>query len=327
MLDVTIHKGRPDRPAVIFIHGLGMDKRIWVNPDDARILGGSLPLKYILSKKPASILYKQGVVYKRFTVGDRPEVLGTSFTDLLLSGYTVAAWSQKRPAGPMDIAVEELREMINKVNRHSKAGIILIGHSRGGLIARKYLETADSRVRGLITIATPHMGSSIAKWVQYISPLASSISPLIHEGDRKKFSFTVKRILNFIGGKAIRELLPDSEFFRLLKPVEFNGMFCMSFGGTSPSLFTIYRWKIKDKGRGKGFEPEALFSFPDILEMIIPKRLFPDELRNGHGDGLVSAHSSKLPYCDNHYNYRVNHAGILFNERVRERIANAVKDI
>jgi len=332
-LDLTVHKGHADKPTVIFIHGLGMDKRIWVKPDDARILGGSFPLKFLLSKKPEPIDYGSGkkipkVHHSRFSTGETKEVLKTSFADLQLSGYTVLAWSQKRPAGPIDIAISELKEIIELSKGYSKAGAIFIGHSRGGLIARKYLGYNDKSIKGLITLATPHHGSNIAKWAQYISPLASAISSLIHEEDKKKFSYAIKRILDFIGSKAIKELLPDSEFFHLLRDHDYDRIPRLSFGGTSPGLFSVYRWRLKVIAKRGNFkwllEPEAIFSIPDILEKIIPKKLYPAEWRNGYGDGLVSAKSSILPQCKEHYNFDVNHAAILFEESVRRKVIKTV---
>jgi len=327
-LDITVHKGRLDKPAIVFIHGLGMDKRIWATPDDARILGGSFPLRYILSQKPRPVVLdsenkESKILLSRFSVGEASGNLITSFHDLKSLGYTVIAWSQKRPAGPIEIAVEELKDIIKIAKAQSREGVILIGHSRGGLIARKYLEGRDKAVKGLITLATPHHGSTMARWAGYISPLASMIGPLIHEDDRKKFSFTIKRILNFIGGKAIKELLPDSEFVLSLKNPACRDMHCLSLGGTSPNLFTLYRWKTGKKS----LSPAVLFSFPNVLEKITPRRVYPIELKSGHGDGLVSAKSSIMPDCDNHFNFKVNHAGILFDEGVRKKVAGAVERI
>lgn len=331
--DITVHKGPSDMPAIIFIHGLGMDKRIWAVPDEAKILGGRFPLRSLLSEKPQPIDYGSGnkmpeVHHSRFSAGETKKDLKTSFADLKSSGYTVITWSQKRPAGPIDIAVSELREIIEFLKEYARAGIILVGHSRGGLIARKYLEFEDKSVRGLITLATPHHGSTMAKWAEYISPLASIINPLIHEKDEKKFSYTMNRILDFIGSKAIRELLPDSGFIQSLQN-NYRNLHCISFGGTSPSLFRLYRWSLKVTARRGAFrwslEPEELFSIPDILEKIIPKKFYPEELKKGSGDGLVSAKSSVLPHCIEHYNFAVNHAGILFDERVRGKIIETVE--
>ena len=97
----------------------------------------------------------------------------------------------------------------------TNAGIILIGHSRGGLIARKYLFKQDKSIKGLITISTPHKGSSVAKIAKYLSPLVSMINPLVPNGDKGTLSFSIKRILDFLKSRALKELLPDSKFFQV----------------------------------------------------------------------------------------------------------------
>lgn len=310
-----------------------MNKNIWVNPDEAKMLGGNFPIRYLLSKKPESIDYgsaakKPKTRHNRFSFGEAENDLRTSFADLQSLGYTVIAWSQKRPAGPIDIAAAELKKVAELSKEFSKAGIILIGHSRGGLIARRYLETRDKSVIGLITLASPHNGSSMAKLAGYISPLASIISPLIHEEDRKKIAYVIKRVLDFIKSKALLELLPDSEFFRTLKDYDCEKIRGFSFGGTNPSLFSLYRWRLKETpGRSAHkwlLEPETLFSIPDILEKIIPGRFYPEELKKGLGDGLVSAGSSVLPHCKEHHDFALNHAAILFDEKVRKKIVRSI---
>ncbi|KAF0144929.1 MAG: hypothetical protein FD156_1500 [Nitrospirae bacterium] len=332
-LDITIHKGQQDKPAIVFIHGLGMNKNIWVNPDEAKMLGGNFPIRYLLAKKPEPVDYsaaagKPKIRHSRFSFGEAENDLKTSFADLKSLGYTVIAWSQRRPAGPIAIAAAELKKVAELSKEFSKAGIILIGHSRGGLIARRYLENRDRSVTGLITLASPHNGSSMAKLAGYISPLASIISPLIHEEDRKKIAYVIKRVLDFIKSKALLELLPDSEFFRSLKDYDHKTIQGLSFGGTNPNLFTLYRWKLKEiPGRGAHkwlLEPETLFSIPDILEKIIPGRIYPEELKKGLGDGLVSAKSSILLHCKEHHDFDLNHATILFDEGVRKKIIKAV---
>ncbi|MDQ7786856.1 MAG: hypothetical protein RDU01_04550, partial [Thermodesulfovibrionales bacterium] len=49
-LDIVAYQGEAGKPAILFIHGLGMDKDIWVNPSNSRILGGMFPLKVLLKK-------------------------------------------------------------------------------------------------------------------------------------------------------------------------------------------------------------------------------------------------------------------------------------
>ena len=182
-LDIVLNKGDHNKPAVVFIHGLGMDKNIWADPAQSRILGGMFPLKILLNK---------------ISFDETPENIRTLFHDLQSRGYPVITWSQKRPAGPMDFAVSELNEIVELAGGLTKKGVILIGHSRGGLIARKYLMTNTKDIRGLYTISTPHHGSSIAKIGEYLSPLGSMIAPLIPFGKIGLLADAIKRISDFL---------------------------------------------------------------------------------------------------------------------------------
>lgn len=336
-IDIVFHKGNNEKPAVIFIHGLGMDKKIWENPSESRILGGSLPINTLLSQKPVKKDFgysrkKPAISFPGITTGIRPHNLKTSFDDMKLKGYSVVTWSQKRPVGPIDVAVSELTEIIDFTNKWNKNGIILVGHSRGGLIARKYLMHADKRVKGLITISTPHRGSSIAKLAVYISPLVSIISPLFpYSNNMGIFKKIVKRIIDFLESTAIRELLPDSDFFKSLNDKKIEGVYYMTIGGTSPLLFSLYRWKWKSVMEGSDkrwlLSPERILSIPDIFEKVIPESLYPLELKKGMGDGLVTAESSNIELCNNHYNFPLNHAEVLFDKNVRKIIGKAIDSI
>ncbi|MEW6214437.1 MAG: alpha/beta fold hydrolase [Nitrospirota bacterium] len=313
-LDIVLHRGSSDKPAIIFIHGLGMDKDIWVNPSRSRILGGMFPLKILLSKPRTTGLSSTEIVHGlhpwlSVVQSKRPSnTIQTLFDDLRLKGHTVITWSQERPAGPIDSVIPELKEVIRIVNKLTKAGIILIGHSRGGLVGRKYLMKGDKSIRGLITISTPHKGSSVAKVASYLSPLVSIIDPFFHGGDKGTLSSAIKRIFDFFKSRALKELLPDSHFFKSMKDGPFDWIYYVSAGGTDPTLFSLYN-----------------FSIPDIFEKVIPESLYPEELKKGKGDGLVSAESSRIPWCNEHYNFSLNHAQILFDESVRDILVKAIE--
>jgi pimeloyl-ACP methyl ester carboxylesterase len=295
-LDIASHQGSINKPVIVFIHGLGMDKNIWINPSDSRILAGTFPLKILLDKRASQ---------------DKSEVIATLYDDLKQRDYSLITWSQQRPAGPISSVVKELHEIVKAANELSQAGIILVGHSRGGLIARKYLSaTKDTSVRGLLTIATPHKGSSIAGISRYIAPLVSLIDPFIPAGNRGSRSFAMKRTMEFLKSRALKELLPDSSFFRSLNDGPLARVYYASVGGTNPTLF-----KISD------------YSFPDMFEKVMPAQLYPEELKQGRGDGLVSAESSKLPWSNEHHAFPFNHAEILFDEGVRNRMVQVIEGI
>jgi pimeloyl-ACP methyl ester carboxylesterase len=294
-LDVVSYRGDAGKPAVIFIHGLGMDRSIWVNPSQSRILGGMFPLEILLGKE---------------FPGERSGNVRTLFDDLGSEGYSVITWSQKRPAGPIDSVVPELVEVAEVANRMTDAGMVLVGHSRGGLVGRKYLLRKEKSVRGLITISTPHKGSSVARVVKYLSPLASVLNPLIPKRDRGTRSAAMKRVLEFLRSRALTELLPGSNFLKTLKDGPLEWVSYASIGGLKPTLFHLYN-----------------FAFPDAFEKVIPEGLFPEEMKKGRGDGLVSAESSKIPWGSEHHNFDLNHVEILFDERVRNLLHKTIAEI
>jgi len=295
-LDTVIHPGDNKYPAVIFIHGLGMDKNIWVNPASSRILGGMFPLSVLLKSQ--------------LSPGEKSAGMKTLYDDLMERGYPVVTWSQKRPAGPIDAAVLELDEIVRIAVNLSKSGIILVGHSRGGLIARKYLMVNPQDMRGLMTISTPHKGSSVAGFSKYVSPLVSKITPVIPAGEKGTLAFSVKKIIEFLRSRALKELLPESDFFRSLHDSPFDHISYASIGGTDPTLFTVFN-----------------FCFPDAFEKVIPQRFYPEEMKEGKGDGLVTAESSRMPWESDHHDYACNHAGILFDEEVKKNLIEKIEEI
>ena len=292
-LDTISFAGNTNKPAVVFIHGLGMDKDIWVNPANSRILGGMFPLRLIMDIQPSD---------------KQPVKAQTLFDDLKFKGYPVISWSQRRPAGPIKTVLPELVEIMKVAHSLSEAGIILVGHSRGGLVGRKYLLENDISVKGMITISTPHCGTTIARIANYLSPVVSLISPLVPDKEKGLRLVAIRRIFEFFKSKAFKELLPDSRFFKTLNDGPLDRVYYISVGGTNPTLFKY-----------------GNFSFPDIFEKVIPEHLYPDEMKKGRGDGLVSAESSRIPWSNEHYEFAFNHANILIDEKTRITLVEKIE--
>ncbi|NWF99300.1 MAG: hypothetical protein HXY52_10280 [Nitrospirae bacterium] len=288
-LDIIKNEGDKSKYAIVLVHGLGMDKNIWFDPSKSRILGGMFPLKILLKKYPS---------------------FKTIFHDLKKYNYPLITWSQRNPAGEIDKVVKELNEIMSIASNMTEKGIIIICHSRGGLIARKYLMNSVAPVKALITISTPHKGSSLARVSKYLSPVVSLFLQFIPEGRRNSTKSAVGKIMQFLGSKALKELLPDSKFFQSLKDFPVGGVNYFSIGGSTPTLFKLSR-----------------ISFPDILEKIIPAGLCPDEFRIDKGDGLVTVESSKLLWAQAHVNFPCNHVSILFDKQVRNYIMKIIKEM
>ena len=283
-LEIFYAEGDCARPLVIFIHGMGMDAAMWAEPALARILGGKYPLSVLLGE----------------------DEMRTSFHDLKDIGFPVLAWSQKRPAGPVLTAAAELKDLVAAYPEKTAAGIVLIGHSRGGLIARLFLQDCKIPVRGIITVGTPHKGSSLAKLAAYVSPVTTAIKSLIDRND-KEVKSAMHRVLSFLSSDAINEMLPGSSLLKNLSDKRTPGTRVCSIGGTDPALVKI----------GKA-------SLPSILSGIMSEKMLPEEMQEGKGDGFVSAESAVYPGGEEHRNFHAHHAGLLFHRDVREYIMRVV---
>ena len=216
-LDITINKGREEKPVIIFIHGLGVDKGFWTDPGKTRVLGGSVLIKSFAAHKPRPRSNKPD---HKLTIGTMPETPENIWTDTVKMGFNTICWSQKRPAGPIDIAVKELGYIL-EYSKELFPGrpIAIIGHSRAGLVARKLMEKTIPEIKALITIATPHNGSSLSRLGNYISPLAPAIKKLLPKDSHSIASDLIKRTHDLLDGKALKELLPVSNFFTTFKVI------------------------------------------------------------------------------------------------------------
>jgi pimeloyl-ACP methyl ester carboxylesterase len=278
-----------------------MDSAIWAAPSEARVLGGLFPL---------------GKVY-------RDPDLRTLYHDLADRGHTVVAWSPHRPVGPIEEVVKELYSVIEYVKtsfasanppRRNSTGIILIGHSRGGLasrIALKKLLEDGVPIRALITVASPHNGSSMARWASLLAPLAEFVDRYIPKKEHRAFTNAVKRVLGFLASKGVRELLPDSELIKSLDDKKPAGVYCLSVGGTNPALVEINNY----------------LRIPGTLQKVVPTKMIPPEMVDGRGDCLVTDESAVLPYADEHLTFYKNHIRILTDPEPREEILRRVSQI
>ena len=293
-LDIAVEAGSPDLPACVLIHGAGMSKLMWVDPEEARVMGGLLPIRVMLA----------GHDERR-----------TLYHDLAEEGFTVLTWSQHRPVGPATEAVTEFRRAMEVLINIPHNGLVLIGHSRGGLIARAALASGDfppkdEDLLGLVTLCSPHGGSELSRWAIHAGKLTSVLNNKIENPEGKRsLRGTIKNMIEFVESTGVKELLPGSDFLNSLPASVPEGAYCLSVGGTNPSLIS-----------GPGG-----FSFPSSLEKIFPDGIYPEEMAEGKGDGLVSARSARIPFASEHLDFHVNHASVVVDTEIRNAVVHRIK--
>jgi pimeloyl-ACP methyl ester carboxylesterase len=307
-LSLKTHEGYPGMPAVILIHGLGMNNYFWNDPEKCSVLGGLAPLTIFLtdSAEKSTNAISFGIV--------DPEIQGL-WNYLQETGFSLASWTQCQPLGPIQVAIAELKSALSAVrNKWPDKPVYLVGHSRGGLIARSLLlQEPANDIEGLITICSPHSGSGVAKFYRYLNPVGALLEKIIPRQSKAKVTQALSRLAEFLQSPAIGELTPDSDYMESLDKPLSKQLKKLSFGGTSPALFQL----IVRLPAGN----QKIIRFPDLLASAIPSEHLPRELTPGFGDALVSAASARLSDSI-HHDFPDNHVRAAYDRKIHEIIVD-----
>ena len=301
------HTGKPDKPVVILVHGLGMNRYIWDDPDKCFVLGGLAPLTTFLAESP-------GNTEKAVTTGVVDPRIQGLWHRLAAEGFFIVSWSQSQPLGPIEVAIDEMKKTVSWVREQWPGRqIYLVGHSRGGLIARQYLLQEDPEdVVGLVTICSPHAGTQMAKYAGYLGPTGSFLEKILPAESQTAVATALKRLSLFLQSPAIEELRPEADFIQSIGDSLPEKLRLLSFGGTSPALFQVY-YKFNQH---KEF---TALKFPDFLVRALPAVFLPPELTPGSGDALVSSISSRLA-GSTHHDFPVNHVKAVFDANIQNTV-------
>jgi pimeloyl-ACP methyl ester carboxylesterase len=298
-----------------------MDKYFWLDPLETRAFAKNVPLRFLAAVKPRPVAASRR---SKITIGNIPKKVETLWSNVIAEGFNALCFSQRRPVGPISAAVGDLEEVMATMKKHFKGlPSAFICHSRGGLISRKYMERKCPEIKALITIASPHGGSSLSKIGKYIVPLTKPVKAIVPKNSVSTVSKIVHNLRDLVEGKALKELMPDSYFIQNLRDEPVQGRHYLSFGGMKPGLLRIYRWeKTLDI-----MKANPVMTIPDSLLKFIPAAAVPDEFRPGKGDFMVTAESAVLPWSSEHYNLQANHFTIAWNKKVIEKTMEVLRKI
>ena len=301
-ISLKTHDGKPEKPVVLLIHGLGMNNYFWVDPEKCFVLGGLAPLTIFLAdaaKKPDNAISFGSM---------NPDTQGL-WNSLRGEGFSLASWTQSQPLGPIQVAINELKTALAMIrNKWPQKPVYLVGHSRGGLIARYFLlEEPATAIEGLITISSPHSGTDMAKFSRFLKPAGILLEKIIPSKSRIMLTKALGRLSVFLQSPAIEELTPDSKFIASIKKPLPEQLRKLSFGGTSPALFQLSVRLPADNYK--------VIKFPDMLAGPIPSDHLPAELTPGLGDALVSARSAKLS-GSRHHDFPDNHVKAAYDHKI-----------
>ncbi len=327
---------RSDKPWLVLIHGLGMSHKSWTDPFSESLLNGGLSFDYVLtdSGRPPRMpqVLRFGLLGYSPPLRFSPDPPSSFWDSFAGDGYGLLTWSQKDLRGGVSQTIDELEKFLGDAPRADKK--ILIAHSRGGLIARRYLQEHRSgwdRVAGLVLMGVPHRGSQIAKLARLIrAPSFHHRKNFKDEETRRKregpFRALFRCLVGYSDLPAIGELIPGSSFLQRLDSVGKEERMMkipyLNLIGTRTDFIRIYHLGSSPKSKAR-----PIFSLLDGLEKILPHSLVLPEIKQGRGDGLVSIESAHLPWAVSNRFLPVNHAQFLVDRKVRDEIRQFISDL
>lgn len=171
--------------------------------------------------------------------------------DLRALGYELLI-TQVPPTAPVVERAERLCEQIVAWEQREGERVAVIGHSMGGLDARYAISKlgASSMVDTLLTVATPHRGSSVADLLMSVAD-GAGLSGLATHGIPVKFLSDMPGGGRCLTVKACAEFnntvldMPDVRYFSV-------GGWRGSVFRTSPELMPFYSYLLDKEGSNDG---------------------------------------------------------------------------
>jgi pimeloyl-ACP methyl ester carboxylesterase len=360
------------KPVVILLHGLGGDRNDWMKPFQDR----NWPYDHTRDPEERDLgthgkppLLKLPGIQTQFFLSPRLQSnsRGVDRSDdrswwhaLTQAGFPVFTFSQvgelmmplsRGPVAEFKRFMETLRRDVLRDPAFLTRKVVILGHSRGGLIARALLGDPEVKadrtgrfplVGGLITLSSPHQGSHMAllddKVISFLSKVQDVVPKLPNDVGNEVIDTLKAKIDAYVGAHG-DEIEPNSPLFRAMQAQEpiRSGVRCISVGGTSPRLFRLYLWIFTPDSmlprrsasgerefhwRAKPIEAKGASPIPDGL----PLRLLGldlDEIMPGRGDGLTADKRCRFPSsfrAEEHLSVRLSHAEELWDRELQELV-------
>lgn len=336
---VRVWRGAEGKPIVVLVHGFGATQKSWTNPYEEFLVRGRVSFDYVLAdyEERPSPPYFSPWQFRNYCfstplrkLASRPPSL---WKTLKRRGYSLLTWTQREPYGPIDLAVEELNGMVVESEAIFGIGarLVLMGHSRGGLVARKWIQDHPDkrgRVDGLILLASPNGGSRLADAGKFFARAVKAIGrfmPREPSLDCGGISFHVSsfygEISRLFQGVALEELRPHSPFILGLKQKEIEEQRSripyLNLIATSTLFTKLYRISATDTGKLR-----EVISLIDSLPKMVPAMMLLHELVQGKGDGLVSKERARIAWVAPGFQreFHINHLRMLIDHDVRREI-------
>ncbi len=360
------------KPVVILLHGLGGDQNDWFAPFEERNWpydhsGEPAELDLGIHSGPPIATLPSVQTYQFLSPRLVSNSRGMGGSDdrswwhaLVQAGFPVFTYSQvpdlmvpldKGPVAEFTKFMGTLQEHVLSDPAYKSRQVVIVGHSRGGLIGRAFLGLPEVKadqsgrfpsVRGLITLSSPHQGSHMAlmddKIIGFLNKIQKAVPTLPNDVGNQVINTLKAKVDAYVGAHG-DEIEPNSPLFRALEAQEpiRAGVRCISAGGTSPRLMRIYLWtftadsvipkksssgKLEFHWRAKAVEAKGASPILDGLPLKL-LGMDLDEIMPGRGDGLTADKRCRFPahlHTEEHFSVRLSHAEELWDQSLQEAV-------
>jgi pimeloyl-ACP methyl ester carboxylesterase len=247
-------------------------------------------------------------------------------------GYGTLTYTQVAPSGLLQPAVDELAEVMTfAMSKFSERGFVLLAHSRGGLLVRKFLKdnqpTLTCQVRRVIMLHSPNQGDQLAFVASSLNSAISALKSSLGSKGQQAVDDALGWLVAIIGSPAFTEMAQGSTFLTglaagetALPNVEYN-----TFGGTSVLFSRILAWVYTP---GSALPRFHLPPFHHMITMVEVPIVSPianslpnlvDEITEGKGDLLVADRRTRVSFAVHRTN-SLSHAEALWDENLQAQV-------
>jgi pimeloyl-ACP methyl ester carboxylesterase len=252
--------------------------------------------------------------------------------------FPTAVYDQSNASAPIDPAeVDELVSVVREITAElGESDLVIIAHSRGGLLARKFLKdhAAEApRFRRLITLHSPHQGDRLATLATGLDAGLMSIRSALPQGGQQVFDDATGWLTQLVGTTAFQDFAEASQFLTDLAQGEtaLPGVEYFTFGGTSVRFTRVLSWVYT---LGSAF-PQwhwppfhhtiTLIEVPIVSPVANSVPPFTDEITEGKGDILTAQDKTTLPFAVHRTN-PINHAEALWDPGLQSQVLAILGD-
>lgn len=235
---------------------------------------------------------------------------------LLTAGFSTLSYRQLAPLGTLEPNVIQLLDLATgplRGHRLRRLPLVLLAHSRGGLLARSFIDRAVDRpelagvldrIEQVITLHSPHQGSGLAGLTVRMDATARRLQLLVHALGLRPSALA--SLCALAASPAVAELAPGSPLLRTLDHRSPGGITWHTFGGISADLAGI----AGTRGMGE------LLGVLNRLARLSPA------LRDGEGDLVVADACARLPYASSHTVNRLTHLESLASAALHDQVVD-----